>query len=150
LSQIKARPANHAYPHPGLNFETTNQIGTIMTIRTTRISLISLALTGLSLSAYAVSDRLSSGMGHDLSQTICTSCHLIEPGQKNPPDHVGGPAFQEVANRPDITAAKLREHLLTTHANGMIPLGMPNPHLSQDQQNKIIDYILSLKSTGKR
>jgi len=142
--------ANLDYPYPGLNSETMTQIGTMMTIITTRISLISLALTSLSLSAHAVSDRLSSGMGHDLAQTICTSCHLIEPGQKNPPDHVGGPAFQEVANRPDVTAAKLREHLLTTHANGMIPLGMPNPNLSKDQQNKIIDYILSLKSTGNR
>jgi len=27
---------------------------------------------------------------------------------------------------------------------------MPNPNLSKDQQNKIIDYILSLKSTGNR
>jgi cytochrome c551/c552 len=120
-----------------------------MSIKTTSASLITLALTAISLSAHAVSDRLSAGMGHDLAQMACTSCHLIEPGQKNPPDHVGGPSFQEVANREGITGAKLREHLRTTHSNSMIPLSMPNPHLSDDQQNKIVDYILSLKSTGK-
>lgn len=120
-----------------------------MTVRTIHISLVSLALTGLSLSAQAVSDRLTSGMGHDLAHTVCTSCHLIEPGQKNPPDHVGGPSFQEVADREGLTEAKLREHLRTTHSNSMIPLSMPNPHLSQDEQNKIIDYILSLKGHEK-
>jgi cytochrome c551/c552 len=120
-----------------------------MTIRMTRISMISLAVTGLSLSAHAVSDRLTSGMGHDLAQMTCTSCHLIEPGQRNPPDHVGGPSFQAVADRKGTTGAKLREHLRTTHSNSMIPLSMPNPNLSKDEQNKIIDYILSLKSTGK-
>jgi len=121
-----------------------------MLIRTAHISLISLALSGISLSAHAVSDRLSSGIGHDLAQMMCTSCHLIEPGRTNPPDHVGGPTFQEIANRRSITAAKLREHLLTTHTNAMIPLSMPNPKLSQDELSKIIDYILSLKSAGSR
>jgi len=120
-----------------------------MTNRTTRSSLLSLALLGVSLSAHAVSDRLSSGMGHDLAQAMCTSCHQIEPGQRNPPDHIGGPAFQTIADRPHVTAAKLREHLLTTHTNAMIPLSMPNPHLSDDELNKIIDYIISLKGTGK-
>src|SRR3569833_2563652 len=98
-----------------------------MTIKTTRISLLSLALAGLSLSAHAVSDRLSSGMGHDLAQMKCTSYHLIEPGQKNPPDHVGCPSFQEIADRQHVTAAMLQKHLLTTHTNAMIPLSMPNP-----------------------
>ena len=120
-----------------------------MTTKTAYILPTALALTGISLSAHAVSDRLSSGIGHDLAQTMCTSCHLIEPGQKNPPQHVGGPAFQEIANTPQITPAKLREHLLTTHTNSMIPLSMPNPNLSQDELNKIVDYIVSLKNTGK-
>jgi len=121
-----------------------------MTIRTTSISLISLTLTSMSLSAHAVSDRLSSGMGHDLAQTLCSSCHMIEPGQKNPRGHVGGPTFQQIADRRDLTAGKLREHLLTTRATSVIPLSMPNPNLSDDELNKIIDYITSLKNTGKR
>ena len=120
-----------------------------MTIRPAPIVIFSFALASLSLPANAVSDRLTSGMGHDLAQARCTSCHLIEPGQKNPPDHVGGPAFQEIADRPEVTAAKLRAHLKTTHTNSIIPLSMPNPQLSQDAINKIIDYLLSLKTTGK-
>jgi len=121
-----------------------------MTIRIPHIIILSMAFGVMSISAGAAPSKISSGMGHDLAQTMCTSCHLIEPGQKNPPDHVGGPSFQTIADRPDTTAAKLREHLRTTHTNAMIPLAMPNPQLSRDQLNKIIDYLLTLNSGTKR
>jgi hypothetical protein len=120
-----------------------------MMIRTARNLMFTLALGGLPLSAHAAANKISSGLGHDLAQAKCSTCHLIEPGQKNPPDHVGGPAFQTVADRPDVTAATLRQHLQTTHASKIIPLSMPNPNLSQDELNKIIDYLLSLKTTAK-
>jgi cytochrome c551/c552 len=120
-----------------------------MTSNIARTLITSLTLSSLSLSAQAVSNGVTSGMGHDLAQTLCSSCHLIEPGQKNPPDHVGGPSFQAVADRPNITAAKLRDHLKNTHTNAIIPLSMPNPALSQDELNKIIDYILSMKNTTR-
>jgi cytochrome c2 len=86
-------------------------------------------------------------MGHDLAQRLCSGCHLIEPGQTNPPDHVGGPAFQAVANRPNVTQQTLRKHLRTTHSNSMIPLAMPNPQLSEDELVKVIAYIISLRTT---
>ena len=100
--------------------------------------------TGFSTHAYA-QNKVASGMGHDLAQRLCTSCHLIEPGQTNPPGHVGGPSFQSVADRPDVTVEGLRKHLKTTHSNEMIPLAMPNPQLTQDQLVKIIAYIVSLR-----
>jgi hypothetical protein len=113
-----------------------------------RSIMFSLTFGALSLSAHAES-KISSGMGHDLAKVKCSGCHLIEPGQKNPPDHVGGPSFQTVADRPDTTEATLRQHLKTTHASKIIPLSMPNPNLSQDELNKIIDYLVSLKTAGK-
>jgi mono/diheme cytochrome c family protein len=92
----------------------------------------------------AAPGQVSSAMGHGLAQRICTSCHLIESGQSNPPDHVGGPALPTVADRPGTTERLLRDHLRTTHANGRIPLAMPNPALTDDETTKIVDYILSL------
>jgi mono/diheme cytochrome c family protein len=124
--------------------------GTAMSIGIVNITIFFLALGGLSLSAQAASNNISSGMGHDLAQAKCSGCHLVEPGQKNPPDHVGGPAFQTIAGEPDITAENLRKHLTTTHSNKIIPLKMPNPGLSQDELNKIIDYLMSLKKTETR
>jgi mono/diheme cytochrome c family protein len=84
-------------------------------------------------------------LGHGLAQRLCTSCHLIEPGAVNPPDHVGGPTFQSIADQPKSTERSLRRHLRTTHTNAMVPLAMPNPQLSEDELIKIIAYIVSLR-----
>jgi mono/diheme cytochrome c family protein len=120
-----------------------------MTARIAAGAMFSLTLGALSLSAHAEPNKVASGMGHDLAQVKCSSCHLIEPGQKNAPDHVGGPSFQTVADRPGTTEATLRKHLQTTHASGIVPLSMPNPNLSQDELNKIIHYLVSLKTAEK-
>ena len=117
-----------------------------MTMRTTYIALLSVALSVPSAAIHAAENKVSSGMGHDLAQTLCSSCHLIEPGQTNPPGHVGGPAFQDVANRPSADREMLRKHLATTHTNAVIPLSMPNPNLTHDEMSKILDYLLSLKA----
>jgi len=109
------------------------------------IALI-LSISAHATTARAASNKVASGIGHDLAQKFCTSCHLIEPGQSNLPDDVGGPAFQTVANRPETTADTLRKHLKTTHSNAMIPLlSMPNPQLTDDELVKIVAYILSLR-----
>jgi mono/diheme cytochrome c family protein len=101
----------------------------------------------LSVSASkAAPDELAIQMGHGLAERLCTNCHAIEPGKFNKPGHVGGPSFQSVANRPDINADSLREHLRMTHSNAMIPLAMPNPGLSEDELMKIVSYILSLRA----
>jgi mono/diheme cytochrome c family protein len=96
--------------------------------------------------AGAESREVAAGLGHGLAQRLCTSCHLVEPGATNPIDHVGGPAFQTVADRPETTERSLRRHLRTTHSNTMIPLAMPNPQLSEDELVKIISYIVSLRA----
>jgi hypothetical protein len=99
-----------------------------------------------SATSSAANNGVVSGMGHGLAERLCTMCHLVEPGATNPPGNVGGPAFQDVANQPDITEKSLRRHLRTTHSNSMIPLAMPDPQLTEDEVIKIIDYILSLKT----
>ncbi len=104
-----------------------------------------LTLVTTAPASLAESNGVASGMGHDLAQKLCTACHLIEPGQADPPRHIGGPSFQSVADRPDVTVQSLRKHLKTTHSNAMIPLAMPNPQLSEDELVKIISYLLSLR-----
>lgn len=109
---------------------------------------MSTALAGALLGsapASAASNKIVSGMGHDLAVHLCTSCHLVEPGQTNTAGHVGGPSFQTVANRPTVTEDSLRRHLRTTHSNAMIPLAMPNPQLTEDELVKVIDYVISLR-----
>ncbi|MDB5393460.1 MAG: Cytochrome [Rhodospirillales bacterium] len=117
---------------------------------TTRTATLAVATTMIGVlastpAAWATSNGVVTGMGHDLVQRLCSACHMVEPGQSDPPNHVGGPAFQTVANRPDITERSLRRHLRATHSNAMIPLAMPNPQLSEDELIKIIDYLISLR-----
>jgi mono/diheme cytochrome c family protein len=108
------------------------------------VSILILLGIAIAPASQAAPNKIVSGLGHDLAQGVCTSCHLIESGQVNPTGHVGGPTFQSVADRPGMTRAALRHHLQTTHTNAMIPLAMPNPELTEDELNKIITYILSL------
>jgi mono/diheme cytochrome c family protein len=110
------------------------------------MALAALASLMVAGQAGAATDRVAAALGHDLAQQFCTTCHLIEAGQKNPPGHVGGPSFQTVADRPDTTRESLRHHLTMTHTNAMIPLQMPNPQLSEDELVKIISYLMSLKT----
>lgn len=114
--------------------------------RTASLTIAVLVASGAMAAPAALADsnKIASGMGHDLAQHLCSACHLVEPGQTNPPGHVGGPAFQTVADRPNVTVRSLRRHLRTTHSNAMIPLAMPNPQLSEDELVKIITYITSL------
>ena len=114
----------------------------------TRLAASALVSASLltAVSALADTNTVASGMGRELAAHLCSACHLTEPGKSNPPDHVGGPAFQTVADRPDVTAKTLRTHLRQTHTNAMIPLAMPNPQLTEDELVKIIAYITSLRA----
>lgn len=89
-------------------------------------------------------NSLVPAMGHGIAQQKCTTCHLIEPGQVNPPEHVGGPSFQTIANGEDVAVAKLRKHL--TKSNRRVgALTMPNQDLTSDELNKLTAYIVSLR-----
>jgi len=104
-----------------------------------------LGIWAVSPSVLADANKVVPSLGHDLAQHYCTTCHLIDRGQKNPVDFVGGPAFQAVADRSTTTKESLLTHLRTTHTNKLVPLKMPNPELTQDETVKIVSYILSLK-----
>ncbi len=95
---------------------------------------------------HATANKVASGLGQDLAQRLCTQCHAVEPGQASAPEHVRGPSFQSIADRPGITRASLRKHLRETHSNAMIPLAMPNPQLTNDELVKIIAYLVALKT----
>jgi mono/diheme cytochrome c family protein len=95
--------------------------------------------------AHADSSKVASDMGRGLAEHYCSGCHMVKPGQLATANQPGPPAFQAIANRPDTTSESLLRHLKTTHANGMIPLNMPRPGITEDERTKVISYILSLR-----
>ena len=89
--------------------------------------------------------NVAADMGRGLAERTCANCHEVEPNQAKPAENPGAPKFVDVANRPGTTPDSLREHLKRTHSNKIIPMGMPNPGLSDDETTKIVAYIMSLR-----
>jgi mono/diheme cytochrome c family protein len=76
--------------------------------------------------------------GLQLARDVCAECHEVERGNPGM-SLLGAPSFQEVAERPAVTALGLRVFLRTPHA------AMPDLILDDDQTEDIIAYILSLQ-----
>jgi mono/diheme cytochrome c family protein len=79
------------------------------------------------------------GDGEQFAIDVCAECHAIEAGAYFSPD-ASAPPFQKIADTPGMNAQALFVWFHTPHPS------MPNFILSEEQQQKIIAYILSLKS----
>jgi mono/diheme cytochrome c family protein len=110
-----------------------------------RIVAPAVAVFGIASLSYAANDTLVPAMGHGIALQLCTTCHLVEPGQVNPPGHVGGPSFQTIANSEAVSEEKLRRHFNTLNRR-TTALSMPNIGLTRDERTKVIAYIMSLRN----
>jgi len=75
--------------------------------------------------------------GQRLVQAECSSCH---DGKGSAPTPQPGPSLRAVAAMPATTSMSLHVFLLTPHAN------MPNYHLTPQEIDDVVAYILSLRS----
>jgi cytochrome c len=81
-------------------------------------------------------------VGARIVQQLCADCHRIEAGQgrsENDDEDGEAPSFVDVANDPSTTPLSLRVFFRSNHES------MPNLHISQDQVDDLVAYILSLK-----
>jgi len=76
--------------------------------------------------------------GRTLAGKVCARCHNVRRnGDLSPlPD---APPFQVVANAPSTTQLSLRVFLQTPHRR------MPDFHLTSQERDDVISYILSLR-----
>ena len=77
--------------------------------------------------------------GQELSQRVCSGCHIVSPGSVDSanPDV---PTFAAIAGHPDNTAERLAGRIIVPHPP------MPNVQLTVAEMRDVIAYILSLKS----
>lgn len=74
--------------------------------------------------------------GESLALSVCTNCHLVQEGQRQPPmDSV--PSFAAVANNPAMSETRLRGFLSRPH------FPMPSIELSNRQIDDLVAYIQS-------
>ncbi len=89
----------------------------------------------------------NSEAGRTFALLACTGCHVVVPDQPFKPIYSGSsqpPAFKQIANRPNITAASLQHYLETLPA---VPENshMPNLGLSSEDLRNVVAFILSLR-----
>ncbi len=90
------------------------------------------------VSSQAADRAPSARKGLKVAREWCTRCHVVRRGRKR---RAGSevPSFQEVANRPGMTPAKLRRILGRPHNQ------MPTEPLYTDEVADLIAYIRSLR-----
>lgn len=76
--------------------------------------------------------------GRSFAEKVCGKCHDVWKGGDLSP-LPEAPAFQTVADTPATTELSLRVFLQSPHRR------MPNLHLSSEERDDVISYILSLK-----
>jgi mono/diheme cytochrome c family protein len=85
--------------------------------------------------------------GEHLAQLICSTCHVVAHDQEFPPGlEIRTPSFYQIAARAGLSAQSLRRFITSTHWDEhTIPMTMPDQHLTEEQAQALIRYILSLR-----
>jgi hypothetical protein len=77
--------------------------------------------------------------GYRIAIFTCSECHVVAADQKVPPRQIPrGPTFVSLADNPDLTPERLREHLMFTHRTPATPSHMPNPQLFDYEMTDVI------------
>jgi mono/diheme cytochrome c family protein len=131
-----------------------NRVGNLRTFKTK--SRRSVALAVIAASTTWASPAIKAQMmqiegdiaaGRDLALLACTGCHVVAPNQPFKPLYAGPPFppdFKDVANRPNVTASSLQQHLDTLPS---VPENshMPNLLLSSEEVRDVVAFIVSLR-----
>lgn len=81
--------------------------------------------------------------GDDLAMAVCSNCHLVREGQRQPPmDSV--PSFDAIARDPVMTDERVRRFLNRPH------WPMPDLGLSRQQIEDEVSYISELRAALRR
>ncbi len=110
--------------------------------------LIALVCVNAALAASSASAKDDSvAVGRQLALEVCSVCHVVAPDQAFAPRlDQRTPSFEEIANRPDVSAESISHFIETTHWDeSTIPMTMPDPMLTSDQVSQVVSYILSLR-----
>ena len=95
-------------------------------------------------------DSVAIRAGHNIAVTSCVACHTVSPNQALPPVLGPGiPTFEDIANRPDISADSLRAAMKTArwHDKALASRLLPMSRLSDKQQGEVAAFIVSLRKT---
>jgi mono/diheme cytochrome c family protein len=121
------------------NFRFVLHWGRLRGIGLTAIPL----LTAIALVAtpfqVAASDVGNPDAGHEIAQKWCSDCHVVDHEQRRATS-TGAPTFAAIAGMKTTTPLGLHAFLQTPHHR------MPDLHLSQEEGDDLVAYIMSLRT----
>jgi mono/diheme cytochrome c family protein len=101
--------------------------------------------TSITRAEAADSDQVAAG--RDFAGRLCGVCHVVtQQRDELPVLSPPGPSFAVLAQRPQLTEARLREFLRSNHAGLGPHEAMPNPRLVDYQIDEIVAFMMSLKA----
>ncbi len=115
----------------------------------TGLALACLAL-GLSLAPEGLAPALGGegkiAEGRALALRVCAACHVVADDQIVAPTlKPPAPPFAEIAARPNVTEAFLRDFLTRPHGAARTSRAMPGFLMPSSQADAAIAYLMSLK-----
>ena len=85
--------------------------------------------------------------GREIALKVCAACHVVAEDQAVPPTmKPPAPPFAEIAARPSVTEAFLRDFLLKPHGQARATSAMPGFLMPSRQADAVIVYLMSLKA----
>ena len=98
--------------------------------------------------AAASSDEALIRGGRTVANTVCIGCHIVSPNQTLVPLYEGRlPSFENIANRPGLTAQSLRDLMASAswHNYALPQTLSPMSRISERDREQVVAFILSLK-----
>jgi mono/diheme cytochrome c family protein len=84
--------------------------------------------------------------GHAIALKVCAICHVAAEDQTLAPElKPPAPRFAEIAARPNITEAFLRDFLMKPHGEARSLSAMPRFVVTGPQADAVIAYLMSLR-----
>jgi mono/diheme cytochrome c family protein len=85
--------------------------------------------------------------GHEIALKVCAICHVAAADQTVPPTmKPPAPPFADIAKRPNVTEAFLRDFLMHPHGQARAMSAMPGFLVPGYEADAVIAYLLSLKA----
>jgi cytochrome c len=86
--------------------------------------------------------------GRTVANTLCIACHVVSPDQTLTPLYGERlPSFEDIANRPNLTADSLRALMASAswHNYALPQTLSPMSRISEKDRTQVIAFILSLR-----
>jgi mono/diheme cytochrome c family protein len=84
--------------------------------------------------------------GREIALKVCAICHIVTEDQAQPPTlKPPAPPFADIAARPNVTEAFLRDFLTHPHGEARATSAMPGFLMPSRQADAVIAYLMSLK-----